>query len=108
MLLFRYPAAWTERFSEVAKSLCTKQNLSLILLKCQLRDNLILIPRFHGLISREETDTLVSGQSGCYLVRESQSSPGSFALSMRYGEWPYGLRTSVILLNKCSVLRRQC
>ena len=40
--------------------------------------------RFHGLISREEADHLVSVQSGCYLVRESQNSPGQYALSMRY------------------------
>ncbi len=40
--------------------------------------------RFHGLISREEADRLVSAQSGSYLVRESQKSPGSYALSMRY------------------------
>ncbi|XP_028405368.1 beta-chimaerin-like [Dendronephthya gigantea] len=38
---------------------------------------------FHGLISREEADRLVSAQSGSYLVRESQKSPGSYALSMR-------------------------
>ena len=60
------------------------------------------------MISREEADALVSGQSGCYLVRESPNSPGSFALSIRYGEWPYGLWSSEILLNKRSVLCRQC
>ena len=60
------------------------------------------------MISREEADALVSGQSGCYLVRESPNSPGSLALSIRYGEWPYGLWSSEILLNKRSVLCRQC
>ena len=40
---------------------------------------------FHGLISREEADRLVSVKSGSYLVRESQKSPGSYALSMRIG-----------------------
>ena len=42
------------------------------------------------------------------LVRESRYNPSSFALSIRYGEWPYGFWSSVILLDKCGVLRRQC
>lgn len=40
---------------------------------------------FHGCISREEADKLVSEADGCYLVRESQRSPGSYTLTMRFG-----------------------
>lgn len=40
---------------------------------------------FHGCISREEADDLVSEADGCYLVRESQRSPGSYTLTMRFG-----------------------
>ncbi|XP_074624497.1 N-chimaerin-like [Acropora palmata] len=40
---------------------------------------------FHGCISREEADELVSESDGCYLVRESQRSPGSYTLTMRFG-----------------------
>ncbi|CAH3164219.1 unnamed protein product [Porites lobata] len=40
---------------------------------------------FHGCISREEADELVSEADGCYLVRESQRSPGSYTLTMRFG-----------------------
>lgn len=42
-----------------------------------------LFGRFHGCISREEADELVSVADGCYLVRESQRSPGSYTLTMR-------------------------
>ena len=45
---------------------------------------LFLFVRFHGGISREEADELVSEADGCYLVRESQRSPGSYTLTMRY------------------------
>lgn len=47
---------------------------------------------FHGLISREEADRLVSAQSGSYLVRESQKSPGSYALSMRINKQTMNFR----------------
>ncbi|KAJ7375425.1 N-chimaerin [Desmophyllum pertusum] len=40
---------------------------------------------FHGCISREEADDLVSEGDGGYLVRESQRSPGSYTLTMRFG-----------------------
>lgn len=40
---------------------------------------------FHGCISREEADDRVSEADGCYLVRESQRSPGSYTLTMRFG-----------------------
>ncbi|KAJ7375429.1 N-chimaerin [Desmophyllum pertusum] len=42
---------------------------------------------FHGCISREEADDLVSEGDGSYLVRESQKSPGSYMyiLTMRFG-----------------------
>ncbi|KAL9967693.1 hypothetical protein ACROYT_G025979 [Oculina patagonica] len=40
---------------------------------------------FHGSISREEADELVSEADGCYLVRESQRSRGSYTLTMRFG-----------------------
>lgn len=40
---------------------------------------------FHGCISREEADELVSEADGCYLVRESQRSRGSYTLTMRFG-----------------------
>ena len=43
-----------------------------------------IFDRFHGCISREEADRLVSEADGCYLVRESQRSPGSYTLTMRY------------------------
>ena len=42
-----------------------------------------ILIRFHGCISREEADDLVSEADGCYLVRESQRSPGSYTLTMR-------------------------
>lgn len=42
-----------------------------------------ILVRFHGCISREEADDLVSEADGCYLVRESQRSPGSYTLTMR-------------------------
>ena len=40
--------------------------------------------RFHGSISREEADELVANCDGCYLVRESQRSPGQYTLTMRF------------------------
>ncbi|XP_046847399.1 beta-chimaerin-like [Xenia sp. Carnegie-2017] len=47
---------------------------------------------FHGLISREEADALVSIKSGNYLVRERQKNPGSYALSMRIGKQTMNFR----------------
>lgn len=44
---------------------------------------------FHGRIPREEVDELLSGPNGPvngrYLVRESNSSPGDYSLSLSYG-----------------------
>ncbi|EDO42176.1 predicted protein, partial [Nematostella vectensis] len=42
------------------------------------------VTMFHGSISREEADELVSRQDGCYLVRESQRSPWAYTLTMRF------------------------
>ena len=42
------------------------------------------VGRFHGSISREEADDLVANYDGCYLVRESQRSPGQCTLTMRF------------------------
>ncbi|XP_074652325.1 N-chimaerin-like isoform X3 [Tubulanus polymorphus] len=39
---------------------------------------------FHGAISREETDSLLSECDGCYLVRESQRAPGTYTLAIRF------------------------
>ncbi|XP_077865761.1 N-chimaerin-like [Saccoglossus kowalevskii] len=40
----------------------------------------------HGMISREEADRLLAKfGDGSYLVRESQRSPGSYTLSLRFG-----------------------
>ncbi|XP_064643731.1 N-chimaerin-like isoform X2 [Lineus longissimus] len=39
---------------------------------------------FHGALSREETDRLVSKCDGCYVVRESQRAPGTYTLAIRF------------------------
>ncbi|KAI1305328.1 N-chimaerin [Halotydeus destructor] len=39
---------------------------------------------FHGIISRDEADRVLSGEDGRYLVRESQRSPGQCTLSLRF------------------------
>lgn len=39
--------------------------------------------RFHGMISREETDQLLSVAEGSYLIRESQRQPGTYTLALR-------------------------
>ncbi|KAL6093672.1 hypothetical protein STEG23_032071 [Scotinomys teguina] len=38
---------------------------------------------FHGMISREETDQLLSVAEGSYLIRESQRQPGTYTLALR-------------------------
>ncbi|XP_066571759.1 beta-chimaerin [Amia ocellicauda] len=40
---------------------------------------------FHGMISREQADDLLSGVEGAYLIRESQRQPGSYTLALRFG-----------------------
>lgn len=39
--------------------------------------------RFHGMISREEADQLLSQAEGSYLIRESQRQPGTYTLALR-------------------------
>lgn len=43
-----------------------------------------LSPRYHGMISREEADQLLSQAEGSYLIRESQRQPGTYTLALRY------------------------
>ncbi|XP_032801557.2 N-chimaerin isoform X1 [Petromyzon marinus] len=40
---------------------------------------------FHGMISREDTDKLLGGLEGSYLIRESQRQPGTYTLALRFG-----------------------
>ncbi|KPP77644.1 hypothetical protein Z043_102919 [Scleropages formosus] len=40
---------------------------------------------FHGMISREEADQLLSIAEGSYLIRESQRQPGTYTLALRFG-----------------------
>ncbi|KAM4626359.1 N-chimaerin isoform 2-T2 [Discoglossus pictus] len=40
---------------------------------------------FFGMISREETDHLLSVAEGSYLIRESQRQPGTYTLALRFG-----------------------
>ncbi|KAI4544081.1 hypothetical protein MG293_004347 [Ovis ammon polii] len=40
---------------------------------------------FHGMISREAADQLLSVAEGSYLIRESQRQPGTYTLALRFG-----------------------
>ncbi|KAF5905843.1 cyclic AMP-dependent transcription factor ATF-2 isoform X1, partial [Clarias magur] len=40
---------------------------------------------YHGMISREEADQLLSVAEGSYLIRESQRQPGTYTLALRFG-----------------------
>uniref|UniRef100_A0A665SZ66 Beta-chimaerin n=1 Tax=Echeneis naucrates TaxID=173247 RepID=A0A665SZ66_ECHNA len=40
---------------------------------------------YHGMISREEADQLLSQAEGSYLIRESQRQPGTYTLALRFG-----------------------
>ncbi|ELW64145.1 N-chimaerin [Tupaia chinensis] len=40
---------------------------------------------FHGMISRETADQLLSVAEGSYLIRESQRQPGTYTLALRFG-----------------------
>ncbi|MBN3287134.1 CHIN protein, partial [Polyodon spathula] len=40
---------------------------------------------YHGMISREEADQLLSIAEGGYLIRESQRQPGTYTLALRFG-----------------------
>uniref|UniRef100_A0A3Q1J1K5 N-chimaerin n=1 Tax=Anabas testudineus TaxID=64144 RepID=A0A3Q1J1K5_ANATE len=44
-----------------------------------------LSSRYHGMISREEADQLLSQAEGSYLIRESQRQPGTYTLALRFG-----------------------
>lgn len=44
---------------------------------------MLLFLRFHGMISREEADQLLSVAEGSYLIRESQRQPGTYTLALR-------------------------
>lgn len=39
--------------------------------------------RYHGMISREDADQLLSQAEGSYLIRESQRQPGTYTLALR-------------------------
>ena len=58
-----------------------------ILLSVMLNSSHFLISlflfRYHGKISREEADSLLSTRDGCYLVRESQRAEGAYTLGLR-------------------------
>uniref|UniRef100_A0A3B4YX48 Chimerin 1 n=1 Tax=Stegastes partitus TaxID=144197 RepID=A0A3B4YX48_9TELE len=38
---------------------------------------------YHGMISREDADQLLSQAEGSYLIRESQRQPGTYTLALR-------------------------
>ncbi|CAG5933119.1 unnamed protein product [Menidia menidia] len=40
---------------------------------------------YHGMISREDADLLLSQAEGSYLIRESQRQPGTYTLALRFG-----------------------
>uniref|UniRef100_A0A8C7N2U3 Chimerin 1 n=1 Tax=Oncorhynchus kisutch TaxID=8019 RepID=A0A8C7N2U3_ONCKI len=40
---------------------------------------------YHGMVSREEADQLLSVAEGSYLIRESQRQPGTYTLALRFG-----------------------
>uniref|UniRef100_A0A672QP59 N-chimaerin n=2 Tax=Sinocyclocheilus grahami TaxID=75366 RepID=A0A672QP59_SINGR len=42
---------------------------------------------YHGMISREEADQLLSVAEGSYLIRESQRQPGTYTLALRRCVW---------------------
>lgn len=44
---------------------------------------LLFTSRYHGMISREEADQLLSQAEGSYLIRESQRQPGTYTLALR-------------------------
>uniref|UniRef100_A0A8B9QMP2 SH2 domain-containing protein n=1 Tax=Apteryx owenii TaxID=8824 RepID=A0A8B9QMP2_APTOW len=48
-----------------------------------VRFKMPLFLRFHGMISREEADQLLSVAEGSYLIRESQRQPGTYTLALR-------------------------
>uniref|UniRef100_A0A3Q2ZCY7 N-chimaerin n=1 Tax=Kryptolebias marmoratus TaxID=37003 RepID=A0A3Q2ZCY7_KRYMA len=54
---------------------------------CEVRSHVARPPaaRFHGKISREEADQLLSQAEGSYLIRESQRQPGTYTLALRFG-----------------------
>lgn len=54
-------------------------------IKCAEPEPLAGVPsRYHGMISREEADQLLSQAEGSYLIRESQRQPGTYTLALRY------------------------
>uniref|UniRef100_A0A7N8X1F9 N-chimaerin n=1 Tax=Mastacembelus armatus TaxID=205130 RepID=A0A7N8X1F9_9TELE len=53
---------------------------------CEVRPHfLIVTSQYHGMISREEADQLLSQAEGSYLIRESQRQPGTYTLALRFG-----------------------
>ncbi|XP_029612102.1 N-chimaerin isoform X1 [Salmo trutta] len=40
---------------------------------------------YHGMVSRDEADQLLSVAEGSYLIRESQRQPGTYTLALRFG-----------------------
>lgn len=42
------------------------------------------ICRYHGNISREETDRIMGDSDGAYLVRKSERAPDAFTLAIKY------------------------
>ena len=48
--------------------------------------------RYHGAISREDADSLLSKCDGCYLVRESQRAQGAYTLGIRLVSSPQSSR----------------
>jgi len=47
---------------------------------------------FHGAITREVAEQLVMQYEGCYLTRESQRQPGTYALTFRFNNAPKNYR----------------
>ncbi|RXM30891.1 N-chimaerin [Acipenser ruthenus] len=43
------------------------------------------LTEYHGMISREAADQLLSVAEGGYLIRESQRQPGTYTLALRFG-----------------------
>uniref|UniRef100_A0A0K0FYI6 Tyrosine-protein kinase n=1 Tax=Strongyloides venezuelensis TaxID=75913 RepID=A0A0K0FYI6_STRVS len=53
-------------------------------------------PWYHGKISRNDSEVLLSsGINGSFLVRESESSPGQFSITVRYDTRVYHYRINV-------------
>uniref|UniRef100_A0A7N6ARY2 Chimerin 1 n=1 Tax=Anabas testudineus TaxID=64144 RepID=A0A7N6ARY2_ANATE len=60
---------------------CEVRTHTPLLSVCQCLERLV----YHGMISREEADQLLSQAEGSYLIRESQRQPGTYTLALRFG-----------------------